>query len=44
MPRVGSKVNNRKDRLKCMGNAVVPQCVAVIAECIKEGEDENNNN
>jgi site-specific DNA-cytosine methylase len=44
MPRVGSKVNNRKDRLKCMGNAVVPQCVAVIAECIKEVEDENNNN
>tara|TARA_R110002050_G_scaffold6515_1_gene26794 strand:- start:5410 stop:5994 length:585 start_codon:yes stop_codon:yes gene_type:complete len=44
MPRVASKVNNRKDRLKCMGNAVVPQCVAVIAECIKEIEDENNNN
>ena len=40
--RVASNVNNRKDRLKCMGNAVVPQCVAVIAECIKEVEDENN--
>ena len=42
IPRVASNVNNRKDRLKCMGNAVVPQCVAAIAECIKEVEDENN--
>ncbi len=42
--RVAVGVKNRKDRLRCLGNAVVPQCLAVIAECIKEVEDEENNN
>ena len=42
--RVAVGVKNRKDRLRCLGNAVVPQCLAVIAECIKEVENEENNN
>ena len=34
-PRVAIGVKDRVDRLKCLGNAIVPQCAAVIMERIK---------
>ena len=36
--RVAYGVPNRVDRLKCLGNAVVPQVAQVIGEMIKEFE------
>jgi DNA (cytosine-5)-methyltransferase 1 len=41
-PNVGRVVNGlpfRVDRLKCLGNAVVPQCAEVFAKAIKEYEE-----
>jgi len=34
--RVANGISNRLDRIKCLGNAVVPQCAEVIAKAIKE--------
>ena len=34
--RVAKGVKNRVDRIKCLGNAVVPQVAQVIAQAIKE--------
>ena len=34
--RVAHGVPNRVDRIKCLGNAVVPQCAEVVAQAIKE--------
>ena len=34
--RVANGVPNRVDRIKCLGNAVVPQVAEVFAEAIKE--------
>jgi DNA (cytosine-5)-methyltransferase 1 len=36
--RVAHGVPNRVDRIKCLGNAVVPQCADVFAKAIKEYE------
>ncbi len=36
--RVADGVPNRVDRIKCIGNAVVPQVAEVFAQAIKEGE------
>ncbi len=36
--RVADGISNRVDRIKCLGNAVVPQCAEVFAEAIKEYE------
>lgn len=38
VPRVAEKVKNRVNRIKCLGNAVVPQLAEVFARAIKEGE------
>ena len=37
--RVAHGVSFRVDRIKCLGNAVVPQVAEVFAEAIKEGEE-----
>lgn len=37
--RVADGIPNRVDRIKCLGNAVVPQCAQVFARAIKEVED-----
>jgi len=37
--RVAHGVSNRVERIKCLGNAVVPQCVEVFAKAIKEYEE-----
>jgi len=43
--RVASGIPFRVDRIKCLGNSVVPQCSEVFAEIIKEklerAENEN---
>ena len=36
--RVADGIPNRVDRIKCLGNAVVPQVAEVFAKAIKEGE------
>lgn len=36
--RVAHGISNRMDRIKCLGNAVVPQVAEVIAKAIKEYE------
>jgi DNA (cytosine-5)-methyltransferase 1 len=43
--RVSDGVPNRVDRIRCLGNAVVPQCAEVFAEAIKEEliKDERQN-
>ncbi len=33
--RVANGISNRVDRIKCLGNAVVPQCAEVFAKAIK---------
>lgn len=37
--RVANGVPSRVDRLKCLGDAIVPQCAALIMEAIKEAMD-----
>lgn len=37
IPRTATGVANRKDRLKALGNAVVPQCAEVIGRMIRDG-------
>lgn len=39
IPRVAQNTPNRVDRLKGLGNAIVPQCVAPIMEAIKRVEE-----
>ncbi|MCA0354727.1 MAG: hypothetical protein LCH85_22260 [Chloroflexi bacterium] len=36
IPRVSTKIPNRAKRLRCLGNAIVPQCAAVIAAYVVE--------
>lgn len=36
IPRVTKSVKNRVDRIKCLGNAVVPQVAEIFAKAIKE--------
>lgn|GEM_PF-1852340 len=36
IPRLTTEKKNRVNRLKCLGNAVVPQCVAVVGKLILE--------
>jgi DNA (cytosine-5)-methyltransferase 1 len=38
VPRIASGIANRVDRLKCLGNAVVPQVVERIGRAIMEFE------
>ena len=40
--RVAHGVSRRVDRLKCLGNAVVPQCAAIVANRVVEILDEQN--
>ncbi|MDB4401413.1 DNA cytosine methyltransferase [bacterium] len=42
IPRVASGIKNRADRLKCLGNAIVPQVAKVVAERLLEIHDQNN--
>ena len=37
--RVANGVSNRVDRLKCLGNAVVPQCARIIGEYLIRGKN-----
>lgn len=39
--RVVDGISNRVDRIRCLGNAVVPQCTEIIGEAIKEKEGGN---
>ncbi|MFD3165493.1 hypothetical protein [Herpetosiphon sp. NSE202] len=36
IPRVSTKISNRAKRLRCLGNAIVPQCAVVIAAYVVE--------
>ena len=38
IPRVATSIKNRTERLKCLGNSIVPQVVAEIFRAIKETE------
>ena len=40
--RVANGIPKRVDRLKCLGNAVVPQCAAIVANRVVEILDEQN--
>lgn len=41
-PRVASGIPNRVHRLRCLGNAIVPQVAKVVAERVLEIHDQNN--
>jgi len=41
-PRVASGIPNRAHRLRCLGNAIVPQVAQVVAERLLEIHDQNN--
>ena len=36
--RVDDGISNRVERIRCLGNAVVPQCAEIFAQAIKERE------
>jgi DNA (cytosine-5)-methyltransferase 1 len=42
IPRVGFGIKKRADRLRCLGNAIVPQVAQVVAERLLEIHDQNN--
>lgn len=41
-PRVASGIPNRVHRIRCLGNAIVPQVAKVVAERVLEIHDQNN--
>jgi DNA (cytosine-5)-methyltransferase 1 len=41
-PRTTGKLPNRANRVKALGNAVVPQCIAYIGECLWRFHEQRN--